>query len=219
MTPRSLACLLGLGLVLSPGVATAQQIEVTPLVGFGFVEIADDQNSHYHDPHHDDHDHHGSDTFLDDIAIDDEPNLGLIVGLSVTRHTQLELLYNRLETTVDDDRFDLRSRNLDLEYLHVGAIYQWTFDRVEPFVGGSIGATRISYAGTGDDAFSLSATGGLKVLFNDRVGIRFSGRLFLTAIDESDSILCPLGECGGRHGEEALAHLEISSGLLFRFGG
>jgi len=217
MTVRTLRqVLLGSSLALLPAVAAAQQIEVTPIDGFSFAEIADDQDGRHHHSHH--QQNHGSDSFLDALAIDDEPSFGLIVGLGVTRHTQIELLYSRLETTLDDDRFDFGRRNMDLEYLHVGAIYQWTLDRLEPFLGGSLGTTRISLPGTSDDAFSLSTTGGLKVLFNDRVGIRFAGRLFLTEIDENGAILCPLGGCSRYGGEEVLAHLEISGGLLLRFG-
>jgi hypothetical protein len=207
--------LLGTAIALLPTLVAAQQIEVTPFAGFGSVEIADGLDDDHHDSHYH---HHGSERSVDHLAIDDEPSFGLIVGLGVTRHTQIELLYDRLDTTTVESHFGPRARGMDLEYLHVGAIYQWTFDRVEPFLGGSLGATRISLPGGNDEAFSLSATGGVKLLFNDRVGIRFSGRLFLTEIEESGAILCPLGECLGHSGEEVLAHLEIGSGLLIRFG-
>jgi len=204
--------------LLLPTLAAAQQVEITPLLGFGVLDIAEENHSFDRTRGPGYQRGHGEDNFLHGVDIDEEPSFGLLVGLSVSRHTQIEFLYSRQDTTFDDRRFELFDRDMDIEYLHVGAVYEWTFERVRPFVGGSIGSTRISVPGGSENAFSVSPTGGLKVLLNDRTALRFTGRLFLTPIEENGPLGCPTGECQGRGGEEALADLQFSVGLTFRLG-
>jgi len=218
MTRRVLCCIT-LAILISPALARGQRIEVTPLVGFGSVGIAEDEQVHY-DPARGPgyQSQHGPGNFFDGVSFDEDPSFGLLVGIGVSRHTQIEFFYRRQQATVDDSRFDLYNRAMDLQYFHVGAIYQWTLKQVQPFAGGSIGTTRMSLPGDSESSFSFGPTAGLKVPLNDRVAFRFAGRLLLSAIEESGPLGCPTGDCPGRQGEEALVDLEISVGLTFHFG-
>ena len=195
-------------------VAPAQQIEVTPFVGFAATDVAQEESSRHY---------HGHDTpelrFDESIDVDEDSIYGLSLALGLTRHTQIELLYSQQRTSYRDttDREDRRF-DLDLDYTHVGIAYQWTLDRVEPFVVASLGTTRVaSDLAPADDVFSVSGGGGIKLMLNDRLGLRFAGRVFVSAIDEDDPLLCPVATCGGE-GEEALAQFDLSAGLVLRFG-
>ena len=191
-------------LMVLPTIATAQQFEITPLIGFAATDVPEDNDRN-------------PTSLARKVDIDDQPLEGLIVGVGITRRSQIELLYSRQDSQVENLLFDQGARDLDLEYLHVGYLFQWPSRYVEPFLVGSVGTTRMTVAGRDEDAFSLSVGGGLKVLVNDRIGFRFASRLFLTPIEEDGLILCPLESCPGHGGEEGLVQLDLRAGLFVRF--
>ena len=78
---------------------------------------------------------------------------------------------------------------MTVEYYHAGALYQWKFDRVWPYVAGSMGATRFAPDNFNSNTeFSVSAGGGVKLMFNPHVGIRLDGRLYSTYIESNEEV-------------------------------
>jgi hypothetical protein len=187
-----------------PTVSTAQQFEVTPIFGFAATEVADDNDQ-------------SPRSLAREVDIDDQPTAGLILGVGITRRSQIELLVSRQDSRVENLLFNQNQRDLELEHRHIGYLYQWPLRRIEPFVVGSVGTTQATVGARSEEAFSLSVGGGLKVRANDRFGFRLASRLFVAGIDEDGPILCPLDHCLGHGGEEGLVQLDLRAGLFVRF--
>ncbi len=168
------ACtLLALGLAVVP--ASAQTVELTPFVGYQFGGSFDQD---YED---DDFD------FFDDVDVEESESYGLMLNLGLTRSLQFELLYSRQETNLEEDSFlgaDLD--DVEIEYFHGGVLWQWGDGQVHPYVVASAGGTRFTLADGDDTRFSVGLGGGVKVMFNNHVGLRLDGRFYSTVIDDDD---------------------------------
>jgi len=146
-------------------------IEITPTVGFrwgGEVRAEDT-------------------TTLDrDADLEEGHSVGLVVDIPVSEHLQIELLADHQRTGLDsstlfgprDGEFDL-----DVDYYHVGALYQWKAKSVTPYVVGSIGIADLDPKdgfNSGTRRFSTSFGGGVKVPLSPHLAVRFEGRGFWT---------------------------------------
>lgn len=196
--------------VLSAAAASAQaaRFELTPLVGYrlnGPIDITD------------------RDGFVDrtDLQVDEGNFYGLIFDIPLSPSWQLELIANRQQTqlTLDEGLLepDQNLGDLDLSYYHVGLNYVWGRGQVEPFFGASVGLARIdpkSQRLDPEDRFSAALGGGVKVFFNQNVGLRFEARGyytdFTTVVDEDD-------RHSRRDFDKALYQGEGSVGLIFAF--
>ncbi len=178
VTLAAAAVLLG-GALRAPAQPTqpAQPvIEITPTVGFrwGGEIRAEDTTS------------------LDrDAKLADKYSLGITIDLPVSQHLAIELLADHQRTGVGnstlfgptDHRFDL-----DVDYYHVGALYQWPTAHVTPFAVGSLGVANLSprdaaYSST--RRFSASVGAGVKVPISPNFAFRLEARGFWT--DTGDS--------------------------------
>ena len=180
------------------------EVEITPFVGYQFGG--------------------GFDTREGDLNFDPAANLGLVVSLR-TRHDGLvEFLYSRQSTTLDFTGI-LDSRELfdiTVEYLHFGGVWEIKTDRKRPFLGLTVGGTRLDpKTSDADDewAFSAGISGGMKYFFNDRVGLRFEGRGLLSFFSSSGAIFCgfPPGQCGFTVSGSDFAQLNVLAGLIVKF--
>jgi hypothetical protein len=73
--------------------------------------------------------------------------------------------------------------DLDIDYYHVGALYQWKTKSVSPFIVGSIGIADLDPQdgfNSGTRRFSTSFGGGVKIPLSSHVAVRFEGRGFWT---------------------------------------
>lgn len=144
--------LLAIVLLLGASSASARKVEITPFWGFQF----------------------GGD--FNDLDVEDGDTYGLLVDFALSLNSQVELMYNRQDTALQQDRLfgpDL----FDLEYYHLGFLYQWTPGQMRPFLVASLGATRLDSEGLeGETRFSWSLGGGVKMLVNNHFGFRFEGR-------------------------------------------
>ncbi len=167
-------------LVLFTGCSLAQaqtdtQFEITPFYGYQFGGDFIDRWS-------------DNDTIR--AKIDESANYGLMVNIGVFKGFQIELMYSRQDTELVPDRRppeDWVDLDMTVEYYHAGALYQWKFDKVVPYVAGSLGATRFAPEQLRSDTkFSVSGGGGVKLMFSPHVGLRFDGRLYSTFIESND---------------------------------
>ncbi len=153
------------------GASAQPAIEITPTVGFrwgGEIRAEDT-------------------TTLDrDADLEEGHSLGLVVDIPVSDHLQIELLADHQRTGLDsstlfgprDGEFDL-----DVNYYHVGALYQWKTKSVTPYVVGSIGIADLDPKdsfNSGTRRFSTSFGGGVKVPLAPHLAVRFEGRGFWT---------------------------------------
>ncbi len=158
-----------------------------------------------------------------DRELDETESFGLALGIALSRGLQLEFLFSRQDTELlrDEGFFDPDTVLLDLEvdYYHVGVLYQWTPGQVRPFVAASVGSTvfRPESGNVGDESrFSLGFGGGVKVMLGENFGLRFEGRLFSTLIEDDDDF-CDDFYCYGRDEEEYMVQGEVRGGLVFAF--
>ena len=199
--------------LLTPAVATAQVVEVTPSIGF---RVGGELDGEIVVPL-------GSAEV--DLEAGDSESYGLVIDIGITPNFQLELLLNRQESELLADpgffREELPILDLDVDYYHVGALYQWTPGQLHPFVTASVGATRFNpdEAGLGQETrFSASLGAGVKIFLNRRLGARFEGRYFSTLLEADDDAFCRhSGPCHRHHDGEYFDQFLGSVGLILAF--
>lgn len=165
-----------------------------------------------------------NDLFDADLEVDAGGAFGVTLDIPLSQSVQLELLASRQETELrfDDGLFggDFDVADFDVTYLHAGLLFQGGSRDVSPFFVASAGVSRLDPDVPGadtEDRFSMSLGGGVKVFFNDHVGMRFEGRGFFTVIDDYDSgcydddYCC---NCYEYEEGEVLAQGQASAGLI-----
>lgn len=192
------------GLVLANVLPLWAEVEVTPFVGYQLGG--------------------GFDTREGDLKIDPNPNLGVVLSYR-TRHDGLvELLYSRQATRIElEGILDSGSLfDLTVEYLHFGGLWEIESGRRRPFLGLTLGGTRLDPDSPGVDdewAFSVGISGGLKYFFTERLALRVEGRGLLSFFNSSGTIFCgfPPGQCGLGVTGSSFAQLDLLAGLTIRF--
>lgn len=201
-------------LLAFPALAAAQGsgFELTPIAGYrlsGEVTAYDD-------------DGFSEDT---DVEVDESPVFGLIFDIPLGYRWQLELLANRQQSnfSFDPGLFDpsVDLGDVDIDYYHVGLVYNWGRGQVNPFLTGSLGLARIEPEAVNidsEDQFSASLAAGVKLRFNQNLGLRFEGRGYWTNLDtefREDDFGCRRRRCD--RVDEALYQLEGNVGLIVAF--
>lgn len=207
-----LLLLMTLGAAVPAAAQEGTHVEFTPFASFGF-------EGNFDRGFDDDYE-------LDDLSVDDANGYGLIVGFPMSRHFTIELSYNRQETELffDDEIFGLPDvlLDLDIEYLHAGATFNFGAGHVQPFVSLSGGLTRFSPKTDFDEydsetRFSAAFGGGLKIYFNDNFGVRLQGRVISTLVDEDEEAFCGRRECYYYDEDTYLYQAEVAAGLILAF--
>lgn len=179
-------------------------VEVTPFLGYQFGG--------------------GFDTREGDLDVDPSANLGLVLSFR-TRHDGLvEFLYSRQATSLEFQGILDPGTSFDLtvEYFHFGGLWEIQTDRRRPFLGLTVGGTRLDPRGSGiEDAWAFSAgiSGGLKYFFTEHVALRIEGRGMLSFFDSSGVIFCgfPPGQCGISVTGSNFLQIDALLGVTFRF--
>ncbi|MCP4203555.1 MAG: porin family protein [bacterium] len=191
--------------LLAASAAGAQQVEITPFVGFQFGGwLTDDHGFSF-----------------DELDIEESESFGLIADFAINRHAQIELLYSLQETELELLGFRRlrRSFDLDIEYFHVGFLWQWLpTEEIRPFVVGSLGAVNLNLEGGEDETrFSISFGGGVKLLFNDHTGVRFEGRFYNSFIEDDEEVFCNPDFCFAYEDTNLLFQFELKAGFILAF--
>lgn len=132
--------------------------------------------------------------FNTDLKVDKGSGYGLTLDIPLSRNLQIELLAHNQSTNLrfDEGLFggDVALADIDITYYHVGLLFQGGNAEVNPYFVASAGITRLAPdvpQASSEERFSMSLGGGVKVFFNEHVGMRFEGRGFFTVIDSYDS--------------------------------
>lgn len=210
---RRLAFALALGALLAPAAARAEgayRFELTPTASYRWGGTIS-----------------GRDNALtnEDLKVDNGGAYGLTFDIPLSRSLQFELLANRQSTNLRFDQGlfggDVQVADIDVDYYHVGLLWQGGNREVSPFFVASAGVTRLDPnvpGSSAEDRFSLSLGGGVKVFFNDHVGMRFEGRGFFTEMSNYNGRGCYDQYCDGsyRHYnyDSTLSQGQVSIGLI-----
>lgn len=175
--------LIGLIALTFPLLALAQSaprgvIEITPTIGYRWGgEISNGE----------------TDLLPYDVDVDEGESFGLMLNFPLTRGLQLELFHDRQSTRLvrEHGLFETADdwADVDIDYTHIGVLYQWHTRTVLPYVAGSAGIGHIApdIAGArSEDRFSMSLGGGIKIPISDHFAVRLDARQFFTAVDTYD---------------------------------
>lgn len=195
--------------LLAASPAAAQKFEITPFYGYQFGGDFEDRFD--------------SDDF-GDVDVDEGETYGLFLNFALANFGageggQIELMYNRQDTELQAGRlFGPRLLDLELEYWHLGFLYQWAPGQVRPYLVVSLGATSLDPGGAPSETrFSWSLGGGLKLMFNDHLGLRFDGRFYSTVVDEDDAVFCDPFGCFSHDNSTFLTQFDVKGGIIFAF--
>jgi opacity protein-like surface antigen len=153
------------------------------LVGFGGVGFTGDLGV-------------SSDTQGGNVSFDSAPVYGAMLGYRAQRNGYAYLSYSRMETTAyfrPSGGFESTGQtDVSFDYLQVGGNLQAPHGRVVPYLGLSIGATRLApIDGSGNDfSFSAVLDGGVKIMLLDFLDVRLIGRMPVSFISGDSSALC-----------------------------
>lgn len=191
-------------IAVSGPLVQAAELEITPFVGFQAGGTFETREG--------------------DRDIESSANFGLTLSLRTRPDGLIELIYSRQPTRLEvvdifgvDQGFDL-----NVEYLHFGGLWEIKQGRTKPFLGLSVGATRFDpqAEGLSDEIyFSGAISGGGKLMFSERVGLRIEGRGLLTLLDSGSGIFCgfPPGACSITVTGSSLFQVDALAGLIIRF--
>jgi opacity protein-like surface antigen len=203
--PIALAFSLVLTLAVAP-VASAQQVELTPHVGY---KLGGGLTDYYTGKNYD---------------FDDSESYGLTFNytLGLMGDAQLELSWSRQDTAMEVTGFTRDTFDLTIDYWQAGGLKQWNEDEpVRPFVVGSIGAAHFS-PDEGDlssaTRFSFGLGGGVKFLPTEHVGIRLQGKIYGAYASGGAGLICGGAGCTFGFSGNFMWQAEFSAGLILAFG-
>ncbi len=180
--------------------ALAQEVELTPLVGYRF----------------------GGDFFeivtAHPVDLDGAVALGLVVGIPLTEGLQFEGFVTHQQADVVVPASVGRTVwRVAVDHVQAGALQEFDVGRVRPFLTGLLGLTRFAAEADNEFRFSLSAGGGVKVFPTPRVGLRLESRVFTTFVDANGTtVLCGPGGCLLALRLNMVWQIEFTAGIVFR---
>jgi hypothetical protein len=158
-----------------------------------------------------------------DQTLDPALSFGVMVDFGIFKQGNLHLLLSHQESSLDGEDEDGRDFDFDLtvDYIHIGTSYEFGSPKVRKYFGVTLGATYYDADGVSqEDSLALSASfgGGVKWWLGDRLGIRFDGRGYVSFATTDAGFLCGGGECEAEFSGDGFGQIEVSTGLLIRFG-
>ena len=164
--------------------------------------------------------------FVDtNLDVDGAATFGLSLGVPLSSRWSLEFLVDHQATELLESGGQFGGRqyfaDFDVTYYHIGARFQWTSAKVRPYIVFSLGIASLDIdlpGARGEDEFSTSFGGGVRVPFSDHLGLRVEGRGFCTETgtnnwdwDDCDH------DCGHRYENDDLWQAEVTVGLVVSF--
>lgn len=173
----------------------AQKFEVTPFFGYRWGgELSDGSYSNYG-------------PYVVSLDFASGPSYGVIAGYYIKPRYQIEVFWDRQETTLKvvnktlDTSEDLADGKID--YIHAGLLMMLLPDdyKLKPFFSFSLGATQIIPSDSSIDSEWFSSVGfalGAKYYFSEHVGVRVSTRGVSTVVTDGDQYFCDEDEVNGQ---------------------
>lgn len=156
--------------------------------------------------------------FFGDLEIDEGESYGLILGIPIAPWAMVELEASFQDSVLVESGGDFLPgysiADVDVDYYHVGFVFQGAGPKVQPFGIFTLGATNINPQLEGlksETKFSTSFGGGVKINFSQHLGLRLEGRGYYTLIDTEDDYYCCY------YYSEDLWQVEGRVGLIVRF--
>lgn len=185
----------------------AQTIEITPIYGYTFS---------------------GEDNYYYNVSVDikDDMSYGGIISVEMAPQMYVEFMYQTTNAELRYKAVGETTRTFDsrFEHFQLGSLHEFSTDNIRPFLKASLGASHYKLLNSNtfnDDSweFSGSIGGGVKMFFNERIGIRLQTNLILPMRWSYSSIWCgPYGCSGGTSFHVPLVHWEVSGGLIVKMG-
>jgi opacity protein-like surface antigen len=163
------------------------------------------------------------------LSFDETSSYGILLGFKQATDPKqpgtawLELYLSKQQTKLRASQpffTGSPSLNVDVEYYHIGGTYGQAEGKVQPFVAGTLGATRMDPQQGGWSAetmFSLTLGGGVKVYLAEHVGLRLEGRWLGTLVNGSGGVFCSNGACLVTVQGDVLSQYTANAGVILAF--
>jgi len=162
------------------------------------------------------------------LNVQGDISYGAILDIEIAEYTFVELSYNRSTPTVIGEGFNGRPSGegpyeAGIEHYQLGSLreFETSNEQVLPFAKFALGASRYfakSESNYDSWFFSMSFGGGVKIFFNDNIGLRLQSTLLLPMAWGGNNVYCGWGGCYPYSSYYVpLVHWENSLGLIFRF--
>jgi opacity protein-like surface antigen len=201
-------------IVFQPNIS-AQKLEVTPFYGYMFAGKATG--------------------YYGDLNFRDTGMYGVMVDINVQRGMQVELYYGRTDTRVDYVEFrgpTYKLTDVSINYFQLGFLREVKkMDNISMYGIASLGASLFSPTGESYDEtpdkyyfedwwlFSITAGGGAKIWFSERVGLRLEGRIMMPITWAGGGFMVGTGGSGFYlGGGSAILQASITAGLMIALG-
>lgn len=146
------------------------------------------------------------------VSLNDHDSFAIAVDARADEGSEYELFYSRQSTELRTNGTPLTGTTV--EYLHVGGTVTFADDqRIKPYFGGGIGATRLSPGlapGSDDTRFSLSLSLGLRAPLTQHFSLRFEARGYFTPLKNDTAVFCRSDQGG------ALCQIRAQGSSLFQ---
>ena len=161
-----------------------------------------------------------SNTEEGNVSFDSAPVYGAVLGFKAQRNGYAYFSYSRMQTTAyfrPSGGFETSGQaDVTFDYFQVGGNLEAPQGRVVPYLGLSLGATRLAPVnGSGDDfSFSGVLDGGVKIMLTPFLDVRVIGRMPLSFISGEAAALCVGGAgCAVRYSGQPLLQGQALLGL------
>ena len=186
-----------------PVPASAQTIEVAPVGGYRF----------------------GGDLFEittnRPLDLDGAPVVGGTVNVEMWDGLWFETLFTHQQAHIDipGDALGPPARvRAVVDHWLAGGRQEFGAGRARPFLTGLVGLTYYGAEGDGEIRFTIGAGGGVKLLLQRRLALRFDGRVFTTFVDvDAHAVACGQGTCFVGLDVNVVWQVEFTAGLVLVF--
>jgi len=194
--------------IFIPFILKAQTVEITPFGGYVFPGTLNADGG--------------------DVYFRGNGQYGGMVSIGVNRAFDVDLIYNRSDTKADVNIYNWNNSinyevvPISINYMHIGITKNFRVNPiVSPFVGFNLG-TCLFYPKTDYQSvwfFSMGITGGAKIYFSKRVGLRLQAQALAPIQGTAFSMFIGTGGGGGGVSVySTLVQFGFTGGLIFRLG-
>ncbi|MFC2085701.1 outer membrane beta-barrel protein [Bacteroidota bacterium] len=158
-----------------------------------------------------------------------KPSFGIKAAVGLNAGFFVEFEWDRQNTLMNREGFisgdPAATLDVTIDYYHGAFVFQYAYDRLQPFGFFSLGATTLypdktAYDFSNRTRFSMGAGGGIKYFINHMLGLRFQGRFYTTSMNSSPGgTWCDFYGCWSTTSINWLTQWSFTGGVFVRFGG